>query len=141
MYSFFGMFCDERPDVAEEVSRRWPGADVAEISQPFRGLAVRFPGGTYEPAAEHIPDRMILGVEEISRTWPDARFVLLRAECWGGDCAYWGSFIRRGRTLEQQAGQGALRRLIQHFGADLGPQESFEPLSRTFPWAAARSPS
>ena len=42
LFSFFGVFMDERPDLAEEFRQRWPDVDLAQINQPFRGLAVRF---------------------------------------------------------------------------------------------------
>ena len=33
-------------------------------------------------------------VEELSAEQPDWQFNLLRTDCWGGDCAYWGLIVR-----------------------------------------------
>jgi hypothetical protein len=72
-------------------------------------------------------------VEELSQQSP-ARFMLLRTECWGWDGTNWGQIIRDGKTVFKTDGDGALRRLIKHWGVDLGPSEIFAPLQRDFPW-------
>jgi hypothetical protein len=140
MFSFFGAFADLHTGIAEEFRQRWADLDLVEISEPFRGMAIRFKEPVYVPSDEQLPESVSAGVREISRHNPSVRFVLLRTECWGGICANWGQYIFEGRVVLNETlvananSEGALRRLICKFDVDIGPSEIFEPLSRTFPW-------
>lgn len=141
LFSFFGVFMDERLGLAEQFRHRWPDVDVVEMKHPFRGLAVRFQESVYAPEEEELPESVSAGLREISTSFPDMRFVLLRTECWGGDCTNWGQFVRGGETVMNEPptgpqNTGVLRRLLFNLDVDLGDSEIFEPLSRSFPWKA-----
>jgi hypothetical protein len=134
---------DDRTFLAQEFRRRWPDVDLVQVNQPFRGLAVRFQNSVYAPEDETIPEVISAGVQEISLQVPDVRFVLLRTECWGGECSNWGQFIQYGQRLVSEPPMGSenggvLRRLLLNLNVDIGPSEIFEPLSRDFPWKAGQ---
>jgi len=83
----------------------------------FRCLAARFQDSVYTPEDETILEVISAGVQEISLQVPDGRFVLLRTECWGGECSNWGQFIQNGRRRVSEppkgpASEGVLRRLL-----------------------------
>ena len=138
-YIFFGAFTDPDPDLRREFRQRWPDADVVEIAKPFHGLAVRFAEKTWHHNNVELPGTVTAAMLEISRQLPEVRILLLRTECFGGDCENWGECIRGGRVVMNEpyvdsAPEGALRRLISNFGVDIGEREIFEPLSRAFRW-------
>lgn len=139
-YTFFGAFTDPHPDLRRVFSRRWPDADIVDITEPFHGLAVRFSDETWETGnGTDIPDTVTKAALGISSSFPDVRIVLLHAECFGGECENWGLCLRNGRVVMNEpyvddASGGALRRLISNFGVDIGEREIFKPLARAFPW-------
>src|SRR5262245_47155461 len=128
MFTFFGLFADPVSDLPDQISRAWPSLNVIKIGQPISAVAVRFGADTYVPNDEDIPDRVSQAVEGLSQRFPEARFLLLRTECFGGTCGNWGRITQDGATLVEAEGKGALRRLIKHWGVDLGPKEIFAPL-------------
>jgi hypothetical protein len=137
-YQFFGAFTDPHPDLRREFEERWPHADVLELAEPFHGWAVRFNEEAWQNEVD-LPQAVTAAVLEISRRIPEIRIVLLRTECFGGDCENWGQCIRNGDVVMDEphiddAPRGALRRLIRNFNVDIGEREIFEPLSRAFPW-------
>jgi len=134
MFSFFGLFADPVGELAEQISTAWPGADVIRIEQPIPAIGARFERDLYQPELEDIPDAVARVVESLSAKYPSARFLLLRTECWGGDCGNSGRIIQRGHIVLEANGDRALRRLIKHWGFDLGPKEIFDSLRRDFPW-------
>jgi hypothetical protein len=133
MFSFFGLLADPVADLPKRISAAWPELNPMTIDKPITAVGVRFGARHYQPSLKDTPPTLIRTVEELSRQSPE-RFMLLRTECGGGDCANWGQFIREGETVFQAEGDGALRRLIKHWGVDLGPSEIFHPLGRDFPW-------
>ena len=134
MFSFFGAFTNGHVELAESFRKRWLDADIVEINEPFKGLAIRFQTSVYRPQDEDLPIGVSTAIQEISEEWPNTRFVLLRTECWGGDCENWGEVVAEGRIVATEAGQDALRKLVGHLGGTLGPSAIFQPLSRSFPW-------
>jgi len=134
MFTFFGLFVDPVNDVALPISRNWPGLNLIRLEQPISAIAARFSDEYYQPEREDIPAPVVHAVERLSIENPSARFLLLRTECFGSVCANWGQIIQNGSTLLQAEGKGALRRLIECWGVDIGPEEIFEPLSRSFVW-------
>ena len=141
LFSFFGVFMDERTGLAQEFRRRWPDIDLVQIQKPFRGLAVRFQNSVYTAGDETMPESISAGVQEISVDVPDVRFVLLRTECWGGECSNWGQFIQNGQLIVNElplssGNKGVLQRLLSNLDVEMGASEIFEPLSRDFPWKA-----
>jgi len=144
MFSFFGAFTDATPGLAEQFRQRWPDIDLVSIRRPFCGFAARFQESVYSPSQEDLPESVSNEVQEISLRFSDARIVLLRTECWGGDCSNWGQFIRNGQVVtnepltEIKENKGVLRRLMSNFDVDIGSPEIFEPLSRSFPWKTGR---
>lgn len=143
MFSFFGLFADIAPDLSEELNRLWPDCDMVQVSTPFCGLAMRFPGHVYEPSNEDLPERVSNEIILLSTQHVEKCFVLLRTECWGGECFNWGMFIRDGRIVDDLSsvgpsssaiGKGILRRLMSHLGVDIGEEEMLDLLSRSYPW-------
>lgn len=134
MFSFFGLFADPIDGLQEQLTTRWPGANMARIEKPFAAIGLRFGEEFYQPADEDIPAPLSREVDRLSAQNPGARFLLLRTECSGGTCANWGHVIEGGNTVCRASGEGALRRLVSCFGIDLGDDEVFEPLRRTFSW-------
>ncbi len=133
MYSFFGLFTDPVHGLPQRICRAWPELSPIKIDNPISAIGVRFGTHRYEPSLEDTPAAVVHTVEELSQQSP-ARFMLLRTECWGWDGTNWGQIIRDGKTVFKTDGDGALRRLIKHWGVDLGPSEIFAPLQRDFPW-------
>ncbi|PDT74933.1 hypothetical protein [Bradyrhizobium sp. C9] len=112
VYSFVGLFADPVVGLPQRIAAAWSDVSPITIDKPISAIGVRFGEHHYDPSLEGTPLSVVGAVEELSRQSP-GRFMLLRTECWGGD--------------------GALRRLIQHWGVDLGPSEIFAPLQRDFP--------
>ena len=133
-FTFFGLFADPVSDVSPRISQVWPSLRVIGMEEPIAAIAVRFGRDHYEPEREDIPAPVVRAIERISVDIPTARFLLLRTECFGGDCGNWGQIIQNGSTIFQAEGDGALRRLIECWGVDIGPREIFDPLSRSFVW-------
>ena len=133
MYSFFGLFTDPVPGLPQRICRAWPELSPIKIDNPISAIRVRFGTHRYEPSLEDTPAAVVHTVEDLSQQSP-ARLMLLRTECWGWDGTNWGQIIRDGKTVFKTDGDGALRRLIKHWGVDLGPSEIFAPLQRDFPW-------
>jgi hypothetical protein len=134
MFTFFGLFADPVSDVSPQISRIWPDLKVIRLEEPISANAARFCHDHYQPEREDIPAAVVGAVERLSTENPNARFLLRRTECVGGVCANWGQIIQNGSTIFRAEGDGALRRLIKCWGVDLGPEEIFEPLSRSFVW-------
>jgi hypothetical protein len=134
MFSFFGLFADPAEGLAEQISTTWPGADVIPMEEPIPAIGARFGQDLYQPDLEDIPEAVARVVESLSAQYPSARFLLLRTECWGGQCWDWGRIIQGGHVVLEAEGDRALGRLIKHWGFDLGPNEIFSPLRRDFPW-------
>lgn len=135
-FSFLGMFAEPAPRLQEAIKSAWPDAHVRAIDIPFRGVAARLSSRLYEPAAEDMPDAVIDTALSISAAHPKIKLLLLRAECWGGQCFYWGQILLRGKGADPIEGKQALRRLVAEFGVDIGEREFFEPLMRNYPWTA-----
>jgi hypothetical protein len=131
------MFTDPAPGLPDQLLRRWPTIDIALIASPFPGIAARFPANSYEPADEDLPAPVTAETKRISASHPGVRFLLLRTNCWGGDCFNWGQLIRDGQLMYETDGKEALRRLVGQFGVDIGAREIFQPLCRDFPWSVA----
>lgn len=140
MFTFFGLFADPASGLSEQIIRTWPDMDVVGIDRPIQAIAVRFRAGSYERENEDMPDPVVRATESLSRTFPDARFLLLQTECYGGQCTNWGQIIQSGQVVLEADRKGALRRLILQWGVDIGPLEIFDPLSREFPWRSPRRP-
>ncbi|WP_461356390.1 hypothetical protein [Bradyrhizobium sp. USDA 4454] len=133
MYSFVGLFADPVAGLPQRIAAAWLDVNPITIDKPISAIGVRFGEHHYDPSLEGTPPALVRTVEELSRQSP-GRFMLLRTECWGGICENWGQIICDGETVFRAEGDGALRRLIQQWGVDLGPSEIFAPLQRDFPW-------
>lgn len=138
MFTFFGLFADPASGLSERMIRTWPDMDVVRIDRPIQAIAVRFRADSYERESEDMPAPVVRATEALSSTFPDARFLLLRTECYEGECANWGRILQNGKVVLEADRDGALRRLILHWGVDIGPLEIFDPLSREFPWGSPR---
>ena len=138
MFTFFGLFADPVSGLSEQAVRAWPDMDMVRIDRPIQAIAIRFHADSYDRERDEIPKPVVRAVESLSRAFPDARFLLLRTECYDGQCTNWGRIIRNGEVVLDADRDGALRRLILHWGVDIGPLEIFDPLSREFPWGSPR---
>jgi len=134
MFTFFGVFADPVSHLARRISETWPDLKPIRIERPISAVAARFGQVHYEPEREDIPEGVLKLTETLSAGNPSARFLLLRTECFGGTCANWGLVFQDGKVIFQAEGKEALRRLIGYWGAELGPEEFFEPLRRDFAW-------
>ncbi|MBR1086547.1 hypothetical protein JQ621_03565 [Bradyrhizobium manausense] len=134
MFIFFGLFADPVSDVLLRISEAWPDLKVVRLEHPISAIAARFGENHYDLSRDKIPTDILLMTERLSSETPSARFLLLRTECFGGICDNRGRILLDGRTLFEAEGDGALRRLIKFWGADIGPEEIFEPLGRSFRW-------
>lgn len=138
MFSFFGAFMDERAVLAEQFRRCWPDVDIAAIAEPFHGIALRFPKSVHSLSDEDIPESVSIEVRKISLCFPDVRIVLLRTECWGGECINWGQSIRNGQIVDRPSvnggiDKGVLRRLMSNFDVNISESDIFKPLSPDYP--------
>lgn len=134
MFTFFGLFADPIVGLSSQVCDVWPELKLIRLERPISAIAGRFDHSRYHSSRDDIPETILIATESLSRSNPTARFLLLRTECWGGACANWGKVIQNGKTMFDAEGDGALRRLIGYWGADIGPREIFEPLTRGFDW-------
>ena len=134
MFSFFGLFADRAHGLREQICETWPLFPPTLIDTPMSAFAVRFGRNVYDPADENIPDSVYVSVRDLSAQNPACQFLLLRTECFGGDCENWGCIFLQGEIVCDAKGNGALRQLLSYFGVQLGPTEIFEPLRRDFPW-------
>ena len=132
-FKFLGIFAERSRGLPRECSREWPDADVAKIASPFKSVGVRF-SDTLSMPENQLPEDIVAAVRGMSAHHPRVKFMILRAECWGGVCSYWGQTVQGGQTVAVVDGDQALRRLVQFFGVDIGEKQLFAPLERNFPW-------
>ncbi len=134
-YFFQGFFTRPASGVAEAALARWPMAGVVDISSPFTGIGLRMPDGDPKDPAQFIA---VANFEDDFPPWtknfPDVSFVYVRTECHGGDCDHCGGVYCNGMALFQASGDGALKRLLEHVGAELPDNEYFAPFERRYPW-------
>lgn len=140
-YRFSGFFVDLPPwnqSLMNTVLKRWPECRVKGIYSPFASIGVSFPDHQKcrsDEDAEHllqVIDRAKSDLTQLSHEHPQATFVWIDADCFGGNCCYEGFACRDGEILLQEEGEGALRRLMATLGLKLGPNEYFEPFRRGF---------
>ena len=136
MFTLFGLFADPPGDISEQISRIWPHLNIIRLEQPISAIAARFGENDYDRGPEGIPEPIARAIANLSKENALVRVLLLRTECFGGECENWGQIVQNGTTVFQADGEGALRRLIKYWGVDLGPQEIFDPLRRDFQWDA-----
>jgi hypothetical protein len=133
-FSFFGVFAAPASSLREQLLQRWPDVDVVDIDFPISAIGLRFSTGYYKPSDEDTPEFINREIIGLSISHPGVRFLVLRTECWGGDCFNWGRILQDGAVAFEANGDGALRRLVLQLGVDIGSGEKFEPLRREFPW-------
>ena len=144
-FRFAGFFAQAQPEVLAAALRAWPNCQGRPITEPFRGLGVAVPvraltnGNTEEEQAQARELAYALEVELVgwSKQYPDALFVFLSADCFGGVCLYAGYVCQNGAMLERANDTGdrnhkALRRLIRALGVELDDSGYFAPLTRDF---------
>jgi len=115
------------------------------IESPFLGFGVSHmemamslfpddPESGPDPEAEALARDLI----DFSATCPNATFVFLYAECFGGTCEYAGFAFRAGQRIHDEpfrdvAGElGPLKRLVSYLNIELDSRGYFAPLSRDF---------
>jgi hypothetical protein len=145
-YEFAGFFALAEPTVLEDALATWSGCRGRIITEPFQGIGLAVPERalTYgEPPGEGKRAReqahtLEDGLVEWSRRYPATRFVFMRAECFGGECQYWGYVCQNGaiqeRAKDPDMDHGdALRRLVRALGVNLGQQSRyFAPFTRSY---------
>lgn len=134
MFYFLGAFATPPGDIEYEFVRLWPDVEFAVIEFPINAAAVRLTARTRPSSEGELPDDILSDLTGISAKHPKTRFLMLRADCWGGDCFYSGKTIEAGRTITDEVGSQSLRRMIQFLGADIGERQIFDPLKRDFAW-------
>jgi hypothetical protein len=132
-YVFSGVFSDGDHAVMASLLEHHTGVGRT-ISRPFRGFGVAFVGEDDFGGPLLSQD---LSLVEWSRRFPQATFVYLWVECFGGDCDQAGFVFRNGSVLHEEAisegGQddGPLQRLLRFLGIELVRGE-FDPLNRGY---------
>jgi hypothetical protein len=145
-YVFAGFFALAEPAVLEDALSTWTGCRGRVITEPFQGIGVTVPERalTYgEPPSEGKRARELAHTleEELvawSQRYPATQFVFIRAECFGGQCQYWGYICQNG-AIEERAEDpdmdhgDALPRLVRALGVQLGPESRyFAPFTRGY---------
>ncbi len=146
-FNFSGIFAttSDDPHALLKTFRARFGGLARSIESPFSGFGVSHVGRAIslfpdDPDGGPDPDAEALAIElvEFSATCPNATFVFLYAECFGGTCEYAGFAFRAGRRIHDEpfrdvAGDtGPLKRLVSCLGIELDGHGYFEPLSRDF---------
>jgi hypothetical protein len=146
-FNFSGIFAKANadPHALLQTFRARFGGIGRSIESPFLGFGVSHVGRALslfpndpecgpDPKAEALAKELV----DFSATCPDATFVFLYAECFGGVCEYAGFAFRGGQRIHEEPFQdeagdvGPLKRLVSYLGIELGDPGFFEPLSRDF---------
>lgn len=146
-FNFSGIFVtanDEPLALLQRFLERFGGIGRS-IESPFLGFGVTFVGMAISmfpddpergpnPKAEALARELV----DFSETCPEATFVYLYTDCFGGVCEYAGFAFRDGRRIHEEpfrdvpGDSGPLKRLISYLGIELDGRGYFEPLSRDF---------
>ena len=147
-YQFAGVFVGLEPysddaalNLMGAAREHWPDARVRGIDYPFRGIGIALPNvdsyARYEQALE-VRGTMESVLSALSTKYPEATFVFVEADCFGGICEYAGYVCRAGTLRERtdeadtRAQSDSLARLVSHLGVTLAPDQDFEPLVRGY---------
>jgi len=134
MFCFLGAFSSPSTNLEREFARLWPDADFNRIESPIDAIAVRLTARTKPSDEGELPSDIVDALKALSIEHPRNRFLLLRADCWGGDCFYNGNTIEAGSVQEVETSDQSLRQMVQFLGADIGERQVFAPLRRDFAW-------
>ena len=140
-YRFSGFFIDQDdPQLVDRIRTRWPLLHAQPIHSPFLGYGFAFPDHERclsDEEAEAILEQRDSASDELpvfSASYPDATFLWVDADCFGGTCLYSGYGCRDGHILvkEESPTTNSLRPLVQVFGVELRPDQYFSPFTRGF---------
>jgi hypothetical protein len=126
-YRFRGFFSDGDETVMSAAHDRWRFCTVKPIATPFHGFGLRAPDPDREAESDEEYERLLelpfaveRGLAEFSRGFPEAQFVYIDADCFGGTCIYTGFVAQAGevhlRVAEAQLGTESLQRLLEPLG-------------------------
>jgi hypothetical protein len=90
MFTFFGLFVDPASHLTTDICEIWPDLRPIRIERPISAIALRFGFQTYQDERDDVPEGIVRLTETLSAKNPALRFLLLRTECFGGDCVNWG---------------------------------------------------
>jgi hypothetical protein len=138
MFCFLGVFASPSGNFKPEFASLWPDADYARITSPIAAEAVRLTKMTSPASEGELPLEVIDALKSLSTAHHHAQFLLLRADCWGGHCDFVGVVVKGGAFQAEEKGDQSLRRMILHFGVDIGERQIFAPLRRSFRWQPIR---
>lgn len=132
---------DTRAAILTAALARWPFCRGPRDPAAFSGHAVfappeltsyLFDDSVAEGRAMAQADEVEGGLQEFSRAFPDVVFAFVEADCFGGNCEYYGFCCRAGQQFlarDRDTG-GSLVRLFGGVGIEItGP---FEPFARGF---------
>jgi hypothetical protein len=121
--------------VSDAVIHRWFDVHMRVVGQPFPGIAVQLadrPAGVFDEDAEELEANIL----QLSKQFPQAQFVFIDVECFGGICMYQGYICSNGHVLmredTEEDGPEPLRRLLHYIGVELDEHGYFEPFERGF---------
>jgi hypothetical protein len=136
-YRFTGIVTAQ-VEVLDDSRQRWPLC-TAEFHQGIEKAVIACPDPEHAESDETYELLVELGFEvedgvlPMSKNYPEALFVFVKADCAGGRCHYRGWVSQNGQILENAEGfrgDGALTRLVRHLGINLGPNERFALFER-----------
>ncbi len=123
-YRFEGFFSDGNEAIRDAALARWPFCTAKAIKSPFRGFGMRAPDPEQVAESDDDYERMselsfavVQELPEFSKRFPNAAFVFIRADCFGGVCIYDGFATRAGEILfhvePKRAGWESLQELLR----------------------------
>lgn len=144
-FQFAGFFAQAQSEVLADALQRWPGCRGRLITGPFHGFGIAVPSRalTYGDTDEEQEQAQALAYaleDELvgwSRKYPEAVFVFISADCFGGECLYAGYICQNGAVLERvqdidERDGIALPQLVRALGVELDDSGYFAPLTRDF---------
>jgi hypothetical protein len=141
-FRFQGFFSDGDEAVMAAALQRWRFCTAKPMAIPFHGFGLRAPDPDREAESDEEYERLLelpfaveRGLAEFSRDFPEAIFVFIDAECFGGTCIYTGFVAQDGevrlRIAAEQPGTESLQRLLDPLGVRI-EAGYFAPFTRGY---------
>ncbi|WP_093176412.1 hypothetical protein [Variovorax sp. YR266] len=142
-YQFNG-FLTANAEAADTALRRWDFCEAKRLDDQFDGFIVRCPNMLDlhplegEDAAERLLtqiDEVKTGLAALSAQFPEAFFVYIEVDCFGGVCMHEGMHLQGGAvvaTFSSGKYEVDLATLLQPLGVRLNEDQFFRPLTRGF---------
>lgn len=145
-----GIFTNSMDEkIIRKANEYWTEIQIKIIDGEHRGLGIIGPNPLNAESNEQyelfqdinykIEDHLI----DFSKHFPDAKFVFIFVDCWGGYCQYSGYMCQNGQThinLSEQLGETVkqkeqiknLKTLLKGIGFNLNDKGYFEPFTRNY---------